>query len=464
MKLRVLISAALAGLAATALALVLSSGSSASGGYHLKLQMNDALGLRDGSKVVVGGVEIGRVKLGLGKDDRVVADLEIDGDHAPVGRDARAYVTSVNLLGQKSLELDPGDKRDPAPSGSVIPASRLTPATDLDQVLDVLDTGTRARLTVLINEAGAAFSGRRQDFSALLQELPHSLVHGTAMLDRLVGDHRTLADLVARSDRFVSSVTAERRQLGRLLDTVGRTAETFAARRAQLRETLRRLPATLTTARAFLDDLRRTTVPLGPAARDLRATATPLSSTLAQLEPFTKAATPALRQAVAVSPQLTRLADGATPTLRKAVPTLTALSQLTSDLAPVSQILMRSADNIVGTAANWAHAIQFRDALGHVFRAEVAITPQTLNALVDRLLSSQQRGKDRKKTSPPKPSLPKRATDPVKKLADPVKTVTSPVDKAVDDIKHVVQGVTQQLPGAGKSQGVKSLLDYLLEP
>jgi phospholipid/cholesterol/gamma-HCH transport system substrate-binding protein len=428
--------------------------------------MDDALGLRDGSKVVVGGVEVGRVKVALGDGDKVDADLEIDSEHAPVGRDVRAYVTSVNLLGQKSLELDPGDVRKPAPNGFVIPAARLTPATDLDQVLDVLDTGTRARLTVLINEAGAAFTGRRQDFSALLKELPSSLSRGTAMLDRLVADHRTLADLLARSDRFVDTVTAERRHLARLLDTVGRTAETFATRRAQLRETLRRLPATLTTARAFLGDLQRTTVPLGPAARDIRATAKPLSDTLAQLEPFTKSATPALKQAVAISPKLTRLADGATPTLRKAVPTLNAVAQLSTDLAPVSDILMRSADNIIATAANWAHAIQFRDGLGHVFRAEVAVTPQALNAMVDRLVGYQDRLKDRKRGgAKPKPSLTKPGENPVKTITDPVKKATDPVAKALDDLKQAVGGLTGGRSGSEQpSAGGKSLLDFLLKP
>jgi phospholipid/cholesterol/gamma-HCH transport system substrate-binding protein len=468
-----MLSAAAAAAAVLVLALIITT---RGGGddYAVKIELSDALGLRNGSKVVVGGVTVGRVHLSLGADDKVNARITVAEKYAPIGKDASAAVTSVNLLGEKSLQLDPGNRRDPAPDGSTLAAAKVTPSTDLDQVLDVLDTGTRTRLTILINAAGQAFTGRRADFAGVLRTLPAGLKDGTDLLQRVDADHRTLADLVARSDRFVATLTANRGALADTLGTFGRAAETAETRRPELRQTLRELPGTLQTAQRFLNDLRSTALPLGPAARELSAVAGPLDRTLAEIGPFTKAAAPTLDKAVAVSPSLTRLADGATPVLRRAVPTLRTLASFSRSLEPISAMLDNSAANIVGVASNWAHAIQGRDALSHVFRAEVAVTPQTVKELVDRLLAA----KSPERTGSSRPSAGERApgavTDAVKKALPPTKRVLDPVKKHTDPVGKTVVDVLNRLgvPTAGDAQpsggngrsGGSSLLDFLLKP
>jgi virulence factor Mce-like protein len=438
--------------------------------YELQLRLDNALGLRDGSKVVIGGVQVGTAHTSLTAHDKVVVRLDIDSKYAPLGRDATATVTSVNLLGQKSLELNPGNRGDPASSGFELAAARVTPSTDLDQVLNVLDDSTRARLTVLVNEAGAAFADRRWDVASLLQQLPSSLTQGTALLRRLVADHHSLADLVTRTDGFVNAVTGQRQALVGLLDTFGRTTETFSAKQLQLRATLARLPATLETARSFLTDLRQTTIPLGPAATDLQRTAGPLAETLARVAPFTRSATPALAQARTVAPALTRLATGATPVLHASVPTLSSLAQLSLNLVPVSDTLMRSADNIVGTAANWAHAIQFRDGLSHVFRAEVSITPQTLNSLVDRLVNYQKMGGAPKR---PTPAAGRQPASPGSRQPSPgagtssagmlPSTLTKPLSGLLQGLGNVLPLGAPPQPGTHDGgNAVTNLLNFLL--
>jgi phospholipid/cholesterol/gamma-HCH transport system substrate-binding protein len=355
--------------------------------YVIHVRMSDADGLRDGSKVVEGGVQVGTVSLGLGAHGDVLATLHIAPRYAPIGRDATAQISSINLLGQKSLALNPGDRRRAAASGSTLPASRVTPATDLDQVLDVLAPDTRSRLTVLVDEAGAAFAGRRADVGALLAELPRSLSQGAELLGRLDGQDRTLEDLVAHSNAFIGALAGQREALAALVSTAGRTADTVLPRDAALARALPRLPGTLRTARRFLADLQSTTVPLGPAARDIRGVAAPLESTLAQLAPFTRAARPALTQARAVAPELSALATQATPVLRRAAPVLGNLSTDSAELAPVTGALSLSVDNIIATAWNWSRAVELRDGLSHLFRAEFTVTPATLEYLVNRLVS-----------------------------------------------------------------------------
>jgi phospholipid/cholesterol/gamma-HCH transport system substrate-binding protein len=449
------------GAAVVAVALIVAVGG---GGhpYRVRLMLDNAGGLRSGSDVTIGGVKAGTVSLHLGRGDKVVADLELDSSQRPVGRNALAAISAVNFLGQKRVELAKGDLANPAPSGYVIPAAHVMTSTDLDQVLGVLDADTRTRLKILINEAGAAFTGRRADFSRLLQELPQSMIKATTLLNQLVSDNHTLGRLLASSDRFVSEVAGRRKSLTRMVDVLGQTAATVSARRAQLRQTLAQAPGTLATLQRFLGDLRATTIPLGPAARDITSTAPALSATLAQVDPFRKAADPALVQATGVAPELTHLAVGATPVLRRAAPTAASLASFSTALTPVSDTLNHSVDNILAVIQNWSRAIQFRDGLSHVFRGEAVVTAETLRSIVDRLVPKVRKRQSRhgKVTAPagrrPTPAVPQLPAVKPKLPTVRVPPVGETLDKIVNGVLHA--------PGSrsGGSDAAAKLLDYLL--
>ena len=333
-----------------------------------------------------GGQPAGKVDLEIAEDRKSVeATITFDDPRRRVGRDARVVIASQNLLGQKRLELTSGTTTDPAPDGYVVPGDRVQAATDLDQVLDVLDASTRARLTVLINEAGRAVSGREEDLSTLLQQLPPTFADIDELLDELVADNRVLATTVRRADRVLASFTPQRKALADALGSVAGLATTVNARRPELRSTLAKAPGTLRTVRAFLGDLEQTTAPLGQAARDVATVAPELESTLDEVRPFTTAAEPALDEAQRIAPQLTALGVRATPVLRRLTPTLDALDQFATSLAPVSQMLRKSTANLFGIVDNWTHAIQGRDNLSHVFRGNANYSTAGITAFLDRL-------------------------------------------------------------------------------
>jgi phospholipid/cholesterol/gamma-HCH transport system substrate-binding protein len=441
---------------ATVLAVVLSGGPAP---YVIRVKLADASGLRPRSPVMIGGVPAGTVNLRLGSGDQVIAELDINRSQAPVGRDAAVAIAAVNFLGQKEAELTRGNPSDPAPSGYTIPASRVTVSTDLDQVLGVLDPSTRARLAILIDESGAALTGRKADFSSLLEQLPPSIQDANALLGQMVADNHTLGDLVTSSDQFVSQVAGQRAQLGRMIGAAGQASVTFAARRQQLAQTLARAPGTLSTLQSFLARLQATTVPLGPAAGKIAATAPDLAATLNQVGGFQQAARPALNTATAVAPELTQLATGATPVVVHAVPVIASLSTFASALGPVSGILNHSVDNLLAVVDNWAHAIQFRDGLSHVFRGQGGFTVDTLQSIINRLLagSSGHARRRHARPSPPTsaaPSLPS------------VPAVHSPVPLSVPGLVKklgaVVGGATPSLPPTPPA--LSSLLHYLVKP
>lgn len=353
--------------------------------YVVRMKLTNADGLITGAPVEIGGVEVGRVaSLSIDRHDEVIVALAFDRSRGPMGRGVRATVRASNLLGSKVVDVQPGDRSKPVPSGYLLSPDHTGTSVDLQDVLDVLDTGTRARLAILINEAGLAMTGRRADFNALLRRLPSSLDRATALLRQVDADDTALRRVVERSDSLVGRVTHERAAVGRFVAVGGETMRTVAVRRAALRETLKRAPATLRSAQRFLTDLRGTTTPLGPAARALTASAPPLTETLARIGPFEAAARPALRQAISVAPQLTALGLQATPVVRRAVPTARTLNGFASDLAPASSAANLTVDDLLSVLEGWSRSIQSRDGISHFFRANISISPDLIQSLVDK--------------------------------------------------------------------------------
>jgi phospholipid/cholesterol/gamma-HCH transport system substrate-binding protein len=449
---------------AAAAALIATGGRGAP--YTIRVNLANAGGLKDGSPVVIGGAQVGTVSLHLGHGDRVRADLEIDEAHAPLGRGTAAAISAVNLLGQKRVQLtDTGSKGGPAPSGYTLPERQVTTSTDLDQVLSVLDTTTRARLAILLDEAGLAVTGRREDFNELLGAMPTALGDARRLLANVVTDNHTLAAVLERSDSLISGLATRRRQLSRLIDVVGQSAATVSARPAQLAGTLERGPRALSTLRLFLAKLREATTPLGPAARDITATAPEISRTLEQLGPFRSAAAPALEQAVDVAPKLSGLATGATPVLRRAAPTASALARLAADAKPVGGALDHSADNIIAVVDNWSKAVQFRDGLSHVFRGEASFSPDQLTSVIDRLPAKLDA--KRAKTRPQTPTLaPPSAVEPSRAAPLPKVPDGGAVPEALSDAIGHLTGAPP--PGNDPQQApdrrANDLLDFLLGP
>jgi phospholipid/cholesterol/gamma-HCH transport system substrate-binding protein len=368
--------------------LLLSSGPSP---YEVKIRLADADGLRQGSPVAIAGQDVGTISLGV-QNDHVVVTMKVDRKYGPIGRNATASIASVNLLGQKRIQLTKGSSSEPAPNNYVLPASRVSVSPDLDQVLDVLTPDVRARLSILINEAGQMVTGREADLSQVFEQLPPDLVTGQKLLSAIADNNHTLGDLVQTSDGFVTELANQHTALVHAINVVGQTASTLTSRRQQLSATLANAPGTLNVLDGFLKKLQATTVPLGPAAKDISATAPELQDTLKQVEPFRAAADPVLTQATSDAPELTKLAIGATPTLQRATPVVQSLATFSDALQPISDTLDKSVDNLLATLENWARAIQFRDGLSHVFRGEAAVSPETALNLVSELIKNPVSG------------------------------------------------------------------------
>jgi virulence factor Mce-like protein len=424
--------------------------------YVATVRLDNAYGLREGSVVQAGGIDVGNIdRLRLGAGDAVEAVIRLKDGEGPIGGGARVQIKAKNLLGEKYMQLSAGDQKRPMESGGVIPTSHVSVPVDLDQVLDVLDLDTRTKLKILINEAGASLVGRGADLSAFLDELPSTFDAASAVVRQVVSDNRTLGDLIDHSDALMATFAPQRAKISKLVDRAAGTVETVAARNPQLRRTLADAPRTLASLRAFLDDLKATATPLGPAARLLADTAPTLRSTLAELPAFQHAAAPTLQAATAVAPQITKLGTHASPVVRRAVPTLESLATLGRTLQPLSRTLDLSVDDLLAVLQGWSRAIQARDGLGHVFRAKVGVSVDSVRGIIGRLLPGQTSAPARR--DPPSKSAPSKAPH-NGSAGTPAKPNRSPV------LPQLLQPL-QQVPGVPQTQdAVGKLLDFLLKP
>jgi virulence factor Mce-like protein len=444
---------------------------------HVSMRMRNSSGLRDGSDVKVGGARVGHVaRLELGPRDVVEVELELDADKTRLGRGASVAIRSANLLGQKFVDLRPGDRSAPAGRDVRIPASRISAPVDLDRVYAVLDADTRTRLGVLINEAGIALTGRRADFNALLRTLPADLDRTAGVVRQLAGDNRTLRALAARSGRFVGRIATDRRDLARVVRTTGQTMRSVSARRPQLAAALRRAPGALEQMRRFLADLRATTVPLAPAARALSAAAPSLAGTLTAVRPFRRAAAPTLREARRTAPALTRLGMRATPVVRRARPTVAALSTLVRTAPPLTRALDTGVDDLFGFVQGWARATQARDGAGHVFHGHISWGPEVLRTAVRRILDQQPASGRRRggaprplPRTPPAPATPAPRETPraAQPPGRPLERLTEPLRTTLDGVGDAIDDLTERLPLGPREpgqDGTRPLLDRLLKP
>ena len=437
---------ALAALVAVAAIVVLLLGRS-HGGYLVHVQLANANGLRTGFKVRVDGVPVGKItKVDLGRGDRAIADARIDDSAVPLGRDARATVRAVNILGEKYLDIDRGNVREPAPSGVVVPVSRTGVAIELDDLIDALDLPTRAALNVVLDEAGRGLAGRGSDLAATVAALPSGLDRTGELLRQLSADNRALGRLVDESDRVVGGVAAQHAALGRMVSGAATTLSTLGGRRRQLGQTVRNAPATLAALQRALTALQVAANPLRPAARGLRASAPALTSVLRALPGTAYAAAPALRAARAVAPSLERLATVGAPVARDLRPMARQLAAFSSGVDPTTRAADDAFADVLGVMEGWARTTAPRDAAGHVFRLAVGGGADLIEAMA---------------TAGPPAAAPRRpaSSRPTPAPALPLPQVHLPALR----LPHVPVPAPQvRLPApAGE---VKHLLDYLLGP
>ncbi len=266
-------------------------------GNEYFVELDNAFGLIEGGDLKIAGVRAGKItQLKLDRrTKRAIVGFQVTRDgFGSLRTDATCNTRPQSLIGEYFVDCEPGRSAQKLPNNGRIPVSQTSVTVGPDLVNTILRRPYRERLSIIINELGAAVAGNEENLNDAVRRASPALRETDKVLKKLADQNQTLAQLTTNADTVVGDLNANRKDVGRWVSEAGNTARISATRKAQIAEGFRRLPA-------FLDELGPTMKTLGvtvdaqtPALNDLRASADQLEELFNRLGPFAEASRPAV--------------------------------------------------------------------------------------------------------------------------------------------------------------------------
>ncbi|GAB2972057.1 MCE family protein [Nocardioides montaniterrae] len=177
--------------------------------YHA--MMSDVSGLSSGDLVRVAGVRVGQVDgVHIAAHDAVEVDFHVDADQHLTDR-TQVLVRYENLLGDRYLELQqPGAGGTALADGATIPASRTTPALDLDVLLNGFHPLFRGLQPAQVNELATNLIQTLQGQGGTVQSL---LGQTASLTNGLADDGKVITALISHLDSLLGHVNSRDTQL-----------------------------------------------------------------------------------------------------------------------------------------------------------------------------------------------------------------------------------------------------------
>ena len=297
--------------------------------FELKaeLETGQAITPGQGQTVRVAGVRIGDIGKVEYDDGVAVVSMDIDHKYLPVYRDATILLRPKTGLKDMFLELDPGTQAaGEYEEGDTISVENTAPDVNLDEVLALLDTDTRAYLRLLLVGGGEGLRGRGKDLGEVLKSLG-PLNRDLARLNSQVAKRKeSLARFIHNFNLLTERVGGQGDQIAAFIDSSNSALSAIASEDLDVRRATGLLGPTLRETRVALTETNELAEVLGPALNRLRPFARklkPVNDSLGELgrtttgdlkkriRPFVRAARAPVRN---LRPAANRLSN-ATPRL-----------------------------------------------------------------------------------------------------------------------------------------------------
>lgn len=306
-------------------------------GYRLNAVFNTAVNVAPKSPVRIAGVDVGKVTSVTREGNTGDVAMEIEGKGLPIHSDATLKVRPrIFLEGNFYIELQPGtpNARTLSP-GSTIPVTQTSDPVQLDQVLDALNTDTRANLQTFLIEYGEALTreptaaqnaeqspevrglNAAQALKKAYRNGPEALRDSALLNQALLGSEpHDLFRLFASIEKVTAQLGLHEQQLGELIDNFNTFLGSLSAQAPSLRLVAAELPAALRNADRGFAELYAAAPAIRNFSLDLIPGVQELPSTIKASYPWI-----AQTQATLAPSELGGVAKG----LSKASPTLAGL-------------------------------------------------------------------------------------------------------------------------------------------
>lgn len=316
-----------------------------------KIQLDNAFGLVSGAELRIAGVRAGTIQsIDLpaacrgGETSACYALVTVQVTRSGFGAfhsDASCQSRPQSLIGEYYIDCEPGQRGQVLAPGSTIPLSHTQSTIPVDLLLDVMRLPYRERLTLIINELGAAAAARGGDLQEALRRAVPALTETDNLLALLANDSRTLQELTVNADAVTTALANNSAQVQRFITEANNTASATATQQASLRQTLQLLPGFLEQLRPALAQLSAATSANEPVLANLNRSAAQLNSLFGMLPDFARSALPAVRSLGQASVTGKAAVQAAAPT----VSLLDGFAQHTPELAQNLAIVLRDLDD-----------------------------------------------------------------------------------------------------------------------
>jgi len=322
--------------------------------YYLNARFRDAAELDPYSDVRIAGKLVGQVLSSSFADHTAVVKLQLDPSLGRLRTDTTARIRLRGLIGAKFVELTPGTRGAPMPSGATIPISQTSTAVGVFDVLAALDPKRQTDLRHMLGGLGQGFLGRGPELNTAVAQSPDLAGNLGAIADAVNARPGAAARLVPDVQALTSALDPVRSELAAGWDPAARALAPFTDERSSVQATLREAPAALSQIQQGLAQTDPLLAQTAGLSRSLAALTGPAPAAL-------QSATAMLRQApgplVKARTFVSSLAGAVPPTVRlllTAWPLASPLARaLGNEIAPLTQ-LGRYGCDVAGWARDWS--------------------------------------------------------------------------------------------------------------
>jgi phospholipid/cholesterol/gamma-HCH transport system substrate-binding protein len=313
-------------------------------GFRLKAEFATTVDIQPKSPVRIAGVKVGQVS-SIQRDGKTgLVNMEIESGGLPIHTDATVKIRPrLFLEGNWFVELQPGTpSAKTISSGYTIPVAQTADPVQLDQVLDALNTDTRANLQTFLINYGEALTRKpeapenaeqepevrglnaAQALNQTYKRGPKAL-RGSAITNQAIGgtEPHDLSELIASIGKVTSALNVHEQDLSELIPNFNTFFAALAEQSSSLKSLVAELPGALLNLNHGLAGLDATFPPTRTFAHDILPGIKNTNATV-------KAALPWIEQ-VEASVQPSEL-GGVASGLEEAVP---SLARLESEQTPL---------------------------------------------------------------------------------------------------------------------------------
>jgi phospholipid/cholesterol/gamma-HCH transport system substrate-binding protein len=333
-------------------------------GFILKAQFETAVNVHSKSPVRIAGVTVGQVTSIERQGNTGLVNMEIEKRGLPIHTDATVKIRPrLFLEGNWFVELKPGSpSARPVRSGYTIPTSQTADPVQLDQVLDALNTDTRANLQTFLIEYGAALThhasvaedaeqepevrGKNgaQALNQVYERGPKSLRGGTVDTQAVTGTvPHDLSKLVLAIDKVASALNVHEQDLSELFPNFNSFFNSLAVRSTSLKQLVAELPSVLVNIQRGLHGLNESFPPTRAFAHDILPGVRNTNETVAAALPWIEQTKSSLGPT-----ELGGVAKG----LAEALPTLAQLTAEQTTLYTQTELFNKCMTNVIFPAGN----------------------------------------------------------------------------------------------------------------